>query len=158
MHFLMANFLLVEPSSVLTSHNAFKLHGLLCTPCPTSFNCYATLKRATLSTHIRTVVFQVPISEVARGTLWHFSGTAAFIVQFAFLRPFLHTPCVLMADIQERLTSRELDLLGNFYWHPSHFYSILYVADLRVFVEKEVKNSVKKNPPSKFLAVYFNAP
>ena len=64
-----------------------------------------------------------------------------------------------MADIQERLTSRESwTFWGNFYWHPSHFYSILYVADLRVFVEKEVKNSVKKNPPSKFLAVYFNAP
>ena len=115
MHFLMANFLLVEPSSVLTSHNAFKLHGLLCTPCPTSFNCYATLKRATLSTHIRTVVFQVPISEVARGTLWHFSGTAAFIVQFAFLRPFLHTHRVCWWPTFRKgwRRERELDLLGE---------------------------------------------
>ena len=30
--------------------------------------------------------------------------------------------------------------------------------DLDHLVEKEVKNSVKKNPPSKFLAVYFDAP
>ena len=63
-----------------------------------------------------------------RGTRGHFgilAETAAFIVQFAFLRPFYTHPRVRPDGPGKKEEKERARPFLNFYWHPSLFYSIL---------------------------------
>ena len=86
-----------------------------------------------------------------RGTRGHFgilAETAAFIVQFAFLRPFYTHPRVRpdgpgKKEEKERARPFFELLLASF-----TFFIRFYLADLRAFSSSwKVEKTVKKNPP-----------